>query len=258
MAKIGAPLFILREECQKDLFGVLEKLGALGFDGVEFLGLFGHNPGAIRKKLEVCGLEAIGDHVPYDEFRRNTDGIIERYKALGCKYVTIGAPPADAMPGGPGYGETIECITRIGEAVRRAGMALLYHNHAEEARTLVGGKPVLEHIADDFAPSALSLEPDLGWIRIGGGDPMQYLEKYPDRCPVVHFKDFVFDAAGSHIFRPTGYGVMDFASLYAKTLSFAAPPCWYVMDHDCAYERDIYEDLAISLEYFKNLIRVTG
>jgi len=50
--KLAAPLFILRQECAEDLMGVLERLAALGFDGVEFLGLFGHEPEAIRKKLD--------------------------------------------------------------------------------------------------------------------------------------------------------------------------------------------------------------
>jgi len=41
MIRIASPLFILREACKKDLFAVLEHLAVLGFDGVEFLSLFG-------------------------------------------------------------------------------------------------------------------------------------------------------------------------------------------------------------------------
>ena len=76
MAKIASPLFILREECQKDLMRVIEKLGNLGFDGIEFLGLFGHNPVDIKKKLDSCGLEALGDHVPFDDFAAHTAQVI--------------------------------------------------------------------------------------------------------------------------------------------------------------------------------------
>jgi hypothetical protein len=53
---------------------------------------------------------------------------------------------------------------------------------------------------------------------------------------------------------PTGYGVMNNAELYA--LSLSCKPEWYIMDHDCAYERDSYFDLAVSLDYFKNLMAV--
>ena len=47
------------------------------------------------------------------------------------------------------------------------------------------------------------------------------------------------------------------AELYMLSLTCNPQPEWYVMDHDCAYERDSYFDLKISLEYFKNLIEVT-
>ena len=92
-------------------------------------------------------------------------------------------------------------------------------------------------------------------MSIGSADPAYYLEKYKDRSPVIHFKDYM-PAGDSFQFRPTGYGIMNNAELYATSLS--CNPEWYIMDHDCAYERDIYFDLAISLEYFKNLMSVEG
>ena len=46
--KIASPLYILRNECAADLFGVLRKLADLGFDGVEFLGFFGHSAEEVK------------------------------------------------------------------------------------------------------------------------------------------------------------------------------------------------------------------
>ena len=133
-------------------------------------------------------------------------------------------------------------------------MKLLYHNHAEELKTKIDGKTILENIFDDTRPDLLYCEPDLGWISIGGGNPAYYLEKYKERCPVIHFKDYI-NTDGGFLFRPTGYGVLNNVKLYA--LSLSCNPEWYIMDHDCAYKRDNYFDLAISLEYFKNLMTVT-
>ena len=251
MAGIGSPLFILRYACQKDLMGVLERLGEIGFGGVEFLGMFGHKPKDIRAKLASCGLAAIGNHVPFNEFTLNTQAVINDHYELGCRYITISPPEKDGLPGGDAYGRTIESFNRIGEAVNAAGMTLLYHNHAEELKSGIDGKSILENILDDTPGNALSLEPDLGWIQIGGGDPMHYLDKYVNRCPVIHFKDYMPTESG-FIFRPTGYGVVNNAVLYKK--SIACKPAWYIMDHDCAYERDIYNDLKMSLDYFKNLV----
>jgi len=246
MAKIGSPLFILREECAEDLMAVLEKISEIGYDGAEFLGFFGHKPAAIKNKLDSCGLAAVGDHVAFDEFSANTDKVIDERKEIGCAYITIGAPPAL-------YSGTSETIERIGESVNAAGMKLLYHNHAEEVK-----KAILERIFDGARPDLLYCELDLGWIGIGGGDPAYYLEKYKNRCPVLHFKDYIKTTSGDFLFRPTGYGVMPNAELYRMSRECDTVPEWYVMDHDCAYGRDPYFDLGISLDYFRNLITVTG
>jgi len=241
MAKIGSPLFILREECAKDLTAVLDKIAEIGYDGVEFLGFFGNKPSDIKNKLDSLGLAAVGDHVAFDEFAGNTAKIIDERKEIGCKYITIGAPGAID-------GRAIEIFEKIGEEMIASGMKLLYHNHAEELRN-----KTLEKIFDNT--KNLYCELDLGWISIGGADPAYYLQKYKNRCPVVHFKDYMPTVDG-FIFRPTGYGIMSNAELYALCLSCDPQPEWYVMDHDCSYERDIYFDLKISLEYFKNLMTV--
>ena len=254
MIKIGSPLFILRDECNNDLMVVIERLAEIGFDGIEFLGLFGYEPGDIRKKLDSCGIVAIGDHVNFYEFVNETDRVIADRKEIGCSFITISSPGIDGLPGGSKYPETLETINRIGEIVNNAGMTLLYHNHAEEARTILSGKMVLEHIADDTDAAFLSLELDLGWIGIAEADPEYFLQKYKNRCPVVHFKDFApADNENGFVFRPTGYGVLNNEKLYKITQEYQKKPQWYIMDHDCAYENDIYDELKLSLEFFKNL-----
>ena len=256
-AKIASPLFILRELCAKDLMGALERLAELGFDGVEFLGFFGHSPKAIRERLDSVGLRAVGDHVPFAEFCADTERVIEEHSVLGCGYITLAAPESKGMPDGEEYGQTLQAIERIGAMMRGAGMKLLFHNHASEAKPASNGKTILENIMDDTSPDALYLEPDLGWIKIGGGDPAHYLKKYTTRCPVIHFKDFYSeDLEKSFEFRPTGYGVVNNADLYRLALGCA--PEWFVMDHDDAYGRDAFDDLKMSLDYFRNLIAISG
>ena len=256
MIKIGSPLFILREKCAVDLMSVIEKLAEIGYDGIEFLGFFGHKPVDIKKKLDSCGIKAIGNHVPFNEFSQNVDRVINDHNEIGCKYITISPPTVDGFPGGSDYAQTLEVFQMIGEAMKAADMKLLFHNHAEELRSIVNGKAILEHIFDDTPLDILYCELDLGWISIGGGDPVYYLEKYGNRCPVVHFKDYIpAENDNGFLFRPTGYGVMNNAELFNMAKSYK--PDWYIMDHDCAYERDIFYDLSISLNFFKDLIKVS-
>ena len=262
MAKIGSPLFILREECAKDLMSVLERIAAIGYEGVEFLGFFGHSPQNIRKKLDSLGLCAIGDHVSYGDFARDTDRVIAEHSEAGCGYITIGNPfSADAknLPGQENYTKVIETMERIGAAMNVSGMKLLYHNHKEEAAMSANGKSILENLMDDTDSALLSLEPDLGWLQIGGADPAYYLKKYIDRSPVLHFKDFIpaaSDNAAGFMFRPTGYGIVNNAQLYALSLTADTKTDWLIMDHDNAYDRNSFDDLQLSLQFFRNLIMI--
>jgi len=259
MAKLGSPLYILRNECSRDLMSVLEKLAEIGFEGIEFFGLFGHKPSSIRRKLDSCGISAIGDHVPvsFNDFTENIDEILEEHLEIGCKFISLGASEADYFPAESDYKRTLETLERTGETANKSGITLLYHNHANELRDFFNGKNMLENILDDTNPTLLYPEFDLGWMQIGGADPMYFLDKYKNRCPVIHFKDYIPLENDDFLFRPTGYGIVNNAELYLKSASFDTKPEWYVLDHDCAYERDIYFDMKISLEYFKNLIKVS-
>jgi sugar phosphate isomerase/epimerase len=268
--RIASPLFIVREDCNIDLFGTLRKLAKIGYEGVEFIGFYGHKPSEIRKVLDDCGLCAMGDHVQLDTFHEDIEGCLDTHETLGCRYITISGIAPDAMPGTPGFAGTVDKIARIAEAARCRSVTLLYHNHAFELLRKVDGVDLLEALTDGIPAEDLKLELDLGWIAIGGGDPVHYLTKYKDRSPVLHFKDFYTDNVGligepkdflparggvergCFEFRPTGYGIMNYPAILDKCL--ACNPEWIVADHDLAYERDSYDDLKLSLAYVRMLL----
>ncbi|MBR4865463.1 MAG: sugar phosphate isomerase/epimerase [Clostridia bacterium] len=261
--KIASPLYIIREECAKDLAGVLKKLAEIGYDGIEFLGFFGHSAAEVKAMLEENGLEALGNHVPYAELVADADGIFDFHKAVGCSYLTVADLPLD------GFDTVSANLKVISEKAALRGIRLLYHNHDQELIEKTDGEENLTWIMEH---TDLFLEPDLGWIEIGGGDPAAYLEKYVSRCPVIHLKDyFTTDHAklgrvrdfvparggeerGHFEFRPTGYGVLNVPKL--MPLCLACDPEWFVMDHDLAYERDSFDDLKLSLDYTRNLLAI--
>jgi sugar phosphate isomerase/epimerase len=262
----ASPLYILREECAQDLPFVLKYIRALGFDGVELLGFYCRQAGDIKAMLDDLGLKAFGNHVPWKDLKANPDEIIRAHRLIGCRYMTVAgiAVPDNAYP--------VNELTAISKQCSGNDIRLLYHNHAEELRRTVAGRTVLEDLMDSIPAEVLALEPDLGWMQIGGADPVYYLEKYHNRCPVVHLKDFYLaDGAtfrmppqtpnglarggageGFFEFRPCGYGISNTPKLLPYVLR--CQPEWLVMDHDCAYERNPYDDLALSLEYVKALL----
>lgn len=262
--KMASPLYIVREDCQRDLAGVLQKLAQIGFDGIEFLGFFGHSAQEVRQMLEENHLEALGNHVPYAELLADTEGILAFHEAVGCRYLTVADLPLQDMAA------VSAALDDLARKAKQHGIRLLYHNHDQELIEKTDRQENLSFLMDHTRPETLALEPDLGWIAIGGGDPAHYLRTYASRCPVIHLKDYyTSDHAklgrvrefvpargtaerGHFEFRPTGYGVLNLPLL--MPLCLACDPEWFVMDHDLAYERDSYADLKLSLDYTRSLL----
>lgn len=265
---IASPLFILRDKCAEDLQGVLRRLGEIGFDGVEFLGLFGHEPAEIRAWLDEFGLKAVGDFISYKALEENAEKVLSDHEVLGCGWLSVGDIPLDDMAASSAR------MDEFAAKAREHGIRLQYHNHDNELIDKKDGQDVLAYIMDHTAPDTLLLEPDIGWIEIGGGCAEEYLKKYADRCEVLHFKDYyatdrsllgrVRDFVpqrgpverGCFEFRPTGYGIVDYPKLLPPAL--ACEPQWIVADHDLAYERDSFEDLNMSLQYIRALLALHG
>lgn len=268
---MASPLYILRDRCQEDLRGVLTRLKGLGFDGVEFLGLFGHSFQEVAAWLQELDLRPLGDHVPLAKLEAEP-GLLEAYANLGCRYLTVADVPMEELLGQER--RLFDRLDRLVERARALGLRLQYHNHAQELLRKRDGVEALEILMAGMAPKGLCLEIDLGWLEIGGGDCEAYLRRYRDNCPVIHLKDyFATDLArlgdvndflpqrggperGCFEFRPTGFGVLNLPKLLPLCLD--CRPEWFVMDHDLSYERDPYQDLAWSLDYVRRLLACCG
>lgn len=270
MIQFASPTFLFRHRCGTQLDFILGKLAECGFDGLELYSMFGLRPEEILSTCRKYGLRVLCDHIHYEEFSANTDFCIRQRTALGARFLTIDNIPQHMLPGTPLWPQAREEIHRIARACRDQGVQLLYHNHGYDLIQKVDGIPMLDWILDDTDPELLKFQPDLGWLELGGGDAAHYLDKYRDRCPVIHLKDYFStgpvllespfllgeNRGGPEYqffeFRPSGYGVMNFPRLMPKIL--ACKPQWITTDHDMSYERDTFRDMAMSLRYVKELI----
>ena len=83
-APIAYQIYSARKEAEQDLLSVLRQLKALGYDGVEFAGFYGHSAQNVRAMLEECGLRAVSSHVALKLIEADKQGVIEYQKAIGC------------------------------------------------------------------------------------------------------------------------------------------------------------------------------
>lgn len=266
--RIGAPGFILMDEMRQDMPATLQKIARLGYDGIELLGFFGHSAREIRDWCAQSGLTPYSCFVSMAELLgepTNPDDPIDAAVAMpgttpeeklqyiqeiGCEYIGL------LLPADPMDESVMARINRASRLARSFGLKAQYHNHAQEYLHRREDGWRMDYIMA-HTDQELLFEPDLGWIEIGGGDCAQQLRRYADRIEIVHLKDYyreAFDTALPHEFRPTGYGVMDWARLL-PLCEGTIRPLWYTADHDKAYDRDIYQELGLSLDFIRNALK---
>ncbi|MBQ6266864.1 MAG: sugar phosphate isomerase/epimerase [Clostridia bacterium] len=246
---VAVQLYSVRDEMEQDVYGTLQKMKDLGYDGVEFAGLFGEAPEKLKAFCAEIGLTPISAHVPYDDMLADPTGVLGDYAALGCKYVAVPYLTEEHRPGTDGFAATVAGIRKIAEAAKALGIQLLYHNHDFEF-VKIGDDYALDVLYASVPADLLQTEFDTCWVKVAGEDPVAYLKKYAGRSPVVHLKDFEKHGsaggqlyqligieeeaaqadAGSFTFKPVGSGMQDFPAILAASVEAGAE--WVVVEQD--------------------------
>ena len=271
--KLGYQVYSAREDAEKDLLGVLKQLAAMGYDGVEFAGFYGHSAQEVKAMLEEAGLKAVSSHVPFASILEDMFGVIAYHQTIGCKYIAVPYLDEETRPGAPGFAKTIREIYKFGKLCHAAGIQLLYHNHDFEF-VQVSGEYGLDFLYDAVPAHYLATELDTCWVKVAGEDPSAYIRKYAGRCPVVHLKDFVgskkrgeklyalIQADGkdddpsvsedlAFDFRPVGHGVQDIPSIINAGLESGAE--WFIVEQDRSSQRPALEAAKMSCDYVRGL-----
>ena len=98
-----------------------EKIKAMGYDGVEFAGLFGNEPEKIRDYCNEIGLTPVSAHGPLDDMIADAKGTLEAYKTIGCKYVAVPYITEERRPGAELFDETVEGIRKFAQIGKKYG-----------------------------------------------------------------------------------------------------------------------------------------
>ncbi len=243
---IALQLYSVRDDMAADFEGTLKKVKALGYEGVEFAGLYGHSAAEVKALCEQIGLVALSAHVPFVDMM-NDPSVLDDYAAIGCKYVVIPYLTEEYRPGNEKFNEVIKGAAMLGEKANSLGMTLAYHNHDFEF-TKIDGAYALDILYSEVPASLLQAELDTCWVRVGGEDPAAYVRKYAGRVDVLHLKDYFGsktenmyaligldedekkDTQGKFEFRPVGSGVQDFPGILAAAEESGVK--WVVVEQD--------------------------
>ena len=252
---VGYQMYSAREDAQKDLKKICGELKAMGYDGVEFAGFYGHSAEEIKAILSETGLRAVSDHVSAADMERDLFGVIAFHQAIGCRYIGIPSLGRDERPGEPGFPRMLRKLNRWGRVCKEAGIQLLYHNHDFEFVN-VSGVYGLDFLFEAVDPDLVQTEIDVCWVKYAGVDPAEYLRKYTGRAPVVHMKDYVgqkgsgtpyaligqtaqADQGVPFEYRSLGHGCQDMKAVTEAAVDAGAE--WLIVEQDDWYSRSPME-----------------
>ncbi len=267
---VAVQLYSIRDDAAANPEAALKAVKEMGYDGVEFAGLYGYAPEKIKALCEEYGLTPISAHVPLDDMAADPEGVIGDYAVIGVKYIAVPYLQEERRPGSAGWEKTIADIKRCAEVAKSKGIQMLYHNHDFEFVKL-DGEYALDILYNTISEDLLATEIDTCWVNVAGENPADYIRKYTGRSPVVHLKDFykagekaegMYELIGikpegetaseeSFGFRPVGHGLQDIPAILAASIDAGAE--WVVVEQDRpALGLTPMESIKTSREYLKS------
>ena len=227
--KLGVQLYSVRDDMAQDFEGTLKKVKEMGYEGVEFAGLFDKSAKEVKALCAKYDLEPVSAHVSLGDMREDPF-VIETYAAIGCKFIAIPWLNEEDRPGHENGDKLIGDAAILGAVAKKNGMKLCYHNHDFEFEK-IDGKYVLDMLYEALPADLLLAELDTCWVNVGGEDPAEYVRKYAGRVDIIHLKDFAGqksenmyaligvndgkkeDTVGDFEFRPVGQGLQNMPAI---------------------------------------------
>ena len=255
--QIGLQLYSLRDSMDINPVKTIAEVGKIGYQTVELAGygngtFYGMTPEEIKAEVEKNGMTIISSHcglpvpdsIQWDTAMAWWDVCIAAHKAAGIPYIV--QPFMDSV----GY-QTLAGLQRycdyfnaIGEKCNAQGIRFGYHNHSDEY-TEVEGQVIYDYMLQNTDSSKVFFQIDLFWIKEGGGNAVDYFNKYPGRFVSYHVKDRLEVGAS---------GEMDFKTLFEN--ADLAGMKYYIVEQE-EFSTTPYEGVKESYDFLKNAEFVT-
>lgn len=253
MAKpvVGAQLYTLREFARtiEDVRVTLKRVADIGYTTVQVSGFGPVDPAAVAEAAAAAGVRIVATHVGWPRFLNDLDAVIDEHKLWDCHHAAIGGLGGEYF--------SLEGLTRfvtelqpVTEKLAAAGMDFSYHNHNHELAHYEG-RTWLARLYDTASPDVLKAEIDTYWIAAGGGDPAQWIRRYPGRQPLLHLKDMIVTPDREQRFAPIGEGNLNWPEIFAA--AEAAGVDYMLVEQDNCYGGDPFAALASSYRYLQEM-----
>jgi sugar phosphate isomerase/epimerase len=243
--KIAIQLYSLRDLMKNDYEGIVRKVAAMGYAGVETAGFDGTSVPAAAKLFKELGLTVAGAHSPFPIGEKKNE-ILDVSAAFGCKYVVVSQIGPNDTKDMDALKALCERINQGAANAKERGMGFAIHNHWWEY-SLLEGKLAADWIVEMIDPS-VTFELDTYWIKVGGVDPAARVKQMGKRAPLLHIKDGPGNKEAAQT--AVGTGVMDFAAILKAG---GANTEWWIMEAD-RVDGDALEAARQSCDFMQKMV----
>ena len=206
----GLQLYTLRADMDRDFEGTLARVAEIGYKEMEFAGYFDRSSTQVRRILDQNGLTSPASHIQLDEVRNNLEETIDSAATIGQDFIVVPILPGNERSISD-YQRHAETLNIAGEASKRAGIKMGYHNHDFEFIETSGRIPY-DILLEETDADLVDMELDLFWIRNAGVDYKPFFENHAGRFSMLHVKDM--DEFGR--MTEVGRGEIDFVEIFSN------------------------------------------
>jgi sugar phosphate isomerase/epimerase len=248
MDPIALQLYSIKELTAVDFLGTLEKVAKIGYDGVEFAGYFDTSAKDLKRVLDRLNLRAAGSHVGIDDLKNNLEHSIVFALEIGNPYMICPGIPEEMRRNADDYKKLADFFNKVGQRCKENGLQFGYHNHDFEFQQF-DGEYGLDLIAKQTESDLVFMELDTYWVEFSGLHSIDFIEKYADRCRILHIKDM--KSAADKRNTEIGAGIIDFKAIIAAGQKQGVQ--WYTVEQE-AFEIPQLTSIEASLKYLKSII----
>ncbi len=187
----------------------LRRIKAAGYDGLE-LNAFMIHPSSLLVRaltraagmptgkggkldwftlLQECGLSVASLHTDLGSLERDAAAVAAEAKRFGTDKAVITGMYRFDYGDEKAVHELAARLNRAGEALKKDGVALLYHNHNVELLPLTDGKRAYDVLIDETDKSYVNFELDSYWLTDGGADAKSWMRRLGGRMVLWHIAD---------------------------------------------------------------------
>lgn len=241
LSDLGIQLYTLRNEIAKDVNATIKAVAAAGYKQVEMYGF--PNCDAMIKAARDSGLALNSSHFEWDSVVNPKDDsysdfskILDKAKEVGLKHLVIPYLADGNRKTLDDYKKVAAHANKAAALAKSAGIQLSYHNHNFEFEPKENGVSGFDVFVKEFSAD-MKFELDVFWVKAGGLDPVELVNKLKGRVTQLHLKDLKKDipipsysSVPADAFQEVGDGIIAMAPLLAAAQEAGVEHCHVEQD----------------------------